>query len=1061
MHAINPPGETPPAYAELHCISNFSFLRGASFPEELIHRALELGYQALAITDECSVAGIVRAYSAVRSAGEVATNFKLLIGTELYCQDGLHLVLLARNRRGYGQICALISEARRAAPKGEYLLSRSMLDAFDSDDCLALWLPPVQAFSGRHEGGPENYLIDTYEPCLRWLAGRFPGRLWISVQLFLEVNDAEKLAALQALAVHTGLPVCASGGVQMHHPRRRPLRDTLTAIRLGMPVSELAFALPANGQQCLRTRQTLARLFPACLLRETLRIAEQCDFSLSELRYEYPRELVPAQQTPQSWLRQLTEAGMKQRWPGGVPGKVSALVNRELTLIAELGYEHFFLTVHDIVVFARSRNILCQGRGSAANSAVCYCLGITAVDPDRLNLLFERFLSKERDEPPDIDVDFEHERREEVIQYIYHKYGRHRAALAATVICYRRRSAIRDVGKALGLSSEQIECLLDILRMDSDSEPVWLEPVQLPALLLKRLVFLVQQIIGFPRHLSQHVGGFVISEGPLSQLVPTENASMPGRTVIQWEKDDLETLGLLKVDVLALGMLTAIRKALDLVGGIQGKPLALADVPAEDESAYDMICAADTVGLFQIESRAQMSMLPRLRPRNYYDLVIQIAIVRPGPIQGDMVHPYLARRQGLEPVSYPNEAVRGVLERTLGVPIFQEQVMQIAMVAAGFSGGEADQLRRAMAAWKRKGGLEPFREKLINGMLARGYEQTFALRIYQQIKGFGDYGFPESHSASFALLAYVSAWLKCHHPAAFVCALLNSQPMGFYGPSQLVQDFQRHAGTVLPVDVQLSENDCTLEPVAIVGTAKRHALRLGLRMLKGLSGKGISAILQARADSAFTSIADLSRRAGLSQNDRDALAAGDALKSLAADRYRAFWDASAVEELPPLFKAMGENYRRPAQNLDLMLPRPSEAQDIVADYNQTGLTLRRHPLALWREHLSSHGVVKAAELPALPDRKRIKVAGLVTCRQRPQTASGVTFLTLEDESGFINVVVWPQLLPDFYRPVHEASLLGVAGYLQQSDGVIHVVARSLVDLSDWLGEMQVASRDFA
>jgi error-prone DNA polymerase len=1061
MCVKNPLPDAEPAYAELHCISNFSFLRGASFPEELVNRALELGYRALAITDECSVAGIVRAYAAVKSAGEVAAHFKLIIGTELICEDRLHLVLLARNRRGYGQMCTLISDARGAADKGDYLLTRAMLEVFAGDDCLVLWLAPGHALPVAPAASSIAAFIETWEADLHWLAGLFPGRLWISAQLFLDAGDEEKLAALQALAAHTGLPICASGGVQMHHPQRRPLRDTLTAIRLGKPVSALAFALPANGQQCLRTRRTLGRLFPSALLQETLHIAEQCRFCLSELRYEYPRELVPVRETPQSWLRQLTEAGMRQRWPQGVPAKIKTLVNRELALIAELGYEHFFLTVHDIVVFARSRNILCQGRGSAANSAVCYCLGITAVDPDRLDLLFERFLSKERDEPPDIDVDFEHERREEVIQYIYRKYGRHRAALAATVICYRRRSAIRDVGKALGLGGDQLEQLLNILRMDSDGEPVWLEPVPLSQPLLKRLVFLVQQIIGFPRHLSQHVGGFVISEGPLSQLVPIENASMADRTVIQWEKDDLETLGLLKVDVLALGMLTAIRKALDLVGHIRGRPLALADVPAEDTQTYDMICQADTVGLFQIESRAQMSMLPRLQPRNYYDLVIQIAIVRPGPIQGDMVHPYLARRQGLEQVRYPSEAVRGVLARTLGVPIFQEQVMQIAMVAAGFSGGEADQLRRAMAAWKRKGGLEPFRDKLISGMCARGYEESFALQIYQQIKGFGDYGFPESHSASFALLAYVSAWLKRHHPAAFVCALLNSQPMGFYGPSQLVQDFQRHGGQVLSVDVLFSDGDCTLEPVAMTTGARQYALRLGLRMLKGLSGNGIRAIVQARAERAFVSIADLVRRAGLSQTDSDALAAGDALNSLASDRYRAFWNASAVEELPPLFAELGEHYRRTADNLDLMLPRPSEAQDIVADYNHTGLTLRRHPLALWRQHLAAHGVLKADELPALPDRRRIKVAGLVTCRQRPQTASGVTFLTLEDESGFINVVVWPQLLQRYYRPVHEASLLGVAGYLQQSDGVTHVVAGTLVDLSDWLGEMQVASRDFA
>lgn len=1044
-----------PGYAELHCISNYSFLRGASFPEELVTRALELGYQALAITDECSLAGVVRAWGAVRAQFGGKSDgselpFKLIYGTELR-GDGLHLVLLARNRRGYGQISSFITDARRGAAKGSYLFTRQMLEAFDGSDCLVLWLP--SQLVGQN--------VDRNLEDARWLAGLFPDRLWISVQGFLQAGDEEHLHALQALAEKTGLPICASGGVQMHHPARRPVRDTLTAIRLGKPLAQLADALPPNGQQCLRTRATLARLFPTVLLQETLSIAAQCDFCLSELRYEYPRELVPPHETPQSWLRHLAEQGMQQRWPGVVPDKIKKLVDRELALIAELGYEHFFLTVHDMVMFARSRNILCQGRGSAANSALCYCLGITAVDPDRLDLLFERFLSRERDEPPDIDVDFEHERREEVIQYIYQKYGRHRAALAATVICYRRRSAIRDVGKALGLSTADVEHLLHCLRMDSEGQPVWIEPPVLPTPLLNRLVYLVQQISGFPRHLSQHVGGFVISEGPLAQLVPVENASMPGRTVIQWEKDDLEALGLLKVDVLALGMLTAIRKALQLVGQTTGQHLELADVPAEDSDVYDMICEADTVGLFQIESRAQMSMLPRLRPRNYYDLVVQIAIVRPGPIQGDMVHPYLARRQGLEQTVYPSEEVEHVLERTLGVPIFQEQVMQIAMVAAGFSGGEADQLRRAMAAWKKKGGLEPFREKLHSGMLARGYEKTFALQIFEQIKGFGDYGFPESHSASFALLAYVSAWLKCHHPEAFACALLNSQPMGFYGPSQLVQDLQRHGGTVLPIDVQFSNSDCTLEPLFRHGRQTGLALRLGLRMIKGLSAKGMDAVIQARSQAVFASVADLVRRAGLSQSDRDSLAASDALKSLASDRYRAFWAASGVEELPPLFASQGDHYRHSGETLELMLPRPAEAQDIVADYNQTGLTLRRHPLALWRDHLAAHSVVTAQQLRDLPDGRRIKIAGLVTCRQRPQTASGVTFLTLEDESGFINVVVWSQLLPQFYRPVHEASLLGVAGYLQQSEGVTHVVARTLVDLSAWLGEMQVVSRDFA
>jgi error-prone DNA polymerase len=1063
-----------PAYVELHCVSNFSFLRGASFPGELLQRAFELGYEGLAITDECSFSGVVRAYSAWRDLGESRAGFRLLTGSEFHSVDGLHLVLLARNRRGYGQISQLISDARRDTAKGEYHLDRGMLDVFDGSDCLVLWVPPPQIF--KDASGPAQACEN-----LLWLAGLFPGRLWISAQLFLGADDLHRVTVLQDLARQTGLPVCASGGVLMHSASRRPLRDTLSAIRLGKPLHTLGFRLPANGQQYLRSRAMLSKLYPSPWLAETVRIAGLCEFSLAELRYEYPRELVPANHTAQSWLRKLTMDGMRQRWPEGAPATVTGIVEKELTLIAELAYQHFFLTVHDIVVFAREQGILCQGRGSAANSAVCYCLGITAVDPARMQLLFERFLSKERDEPPDIDVDFEHERREEVIQYIYRKYGRHRAALAATVICYRRRSAIRDVAKALDMDAGQTERVLHCLRRNSEGQLVFIEDPQLPESLLLRLMWLVGQLIGVPRHLSQHVGGFVISEGPLSQLVPVENAAMPGRTVIQWEKDDLETLGLLKVDVLALGMLTAIRKALALTPLPDGSPMALSDVPPEDALVYDMIGKADTVGIFQIESRAQMSMLPRLRPRNYYDLVIQIAIVRPGPIQGDMVHPYLARRQGREVVTYPNEAVRSVLARTLGVPIFQEQVMQIAMVAAGFSGGEADQLRRAMAAWKRKGGLEPFQQRLVEGMLARGYSEQFAQQIYQQIKGFGDYGFPESHSASFALLAYVSAWFKCHHPAAFACALLNSQPMGFYAPSQLVQDAQRHGVQVLPVDVQHSAYDCTLvgsderirsnvrhmAPHSDQGQGQSPGLRLGLRMIKGLSLAGAQALLQARKQGKFRHMADLVRRAGLSVKDRESLAAADALRSLSPDRFRAFWDSAGVEEIPPLFlnRSTGnedayQDYGHSAANLNLMLPRPAEAQDIIADYNHTGLSLRRHPLALWRDHLTQYQVLSAASLPDLSDTCRVKVAGLVTCRQRPQTAAGVTFLTLEDESGFINVVVWPQLLDKHYRAVHEAGLLGVTGRLQKSDGVIHVVAQVLVDLSNWLDGMSVASRDF-
>jgi error-prone DNA polymerase len=1051
---VVPPMPAQPAYAELHCLSNFSFLRAASFPEELVQRALALGYRALAITDECSVAGIVRAHMAIKAEGDKARDFKLIIGSEFVSTEQVHLVLLAKNRRGYGQICALITESRRRADKGKYNLSLHQILEAELSDVMVLWVPP-QFVSCLNQ-----FDHDATQTLLQ-LSAAFSSRLWIAAELFLQQGDEDKKAALIRLSAKLNIPICAAGGVSMHDPGRRQLRDTLTAIRLGKPVSQLGFDLPCNGQHYLRGVRLLSRIFRKEWLEETLTIANMCQFSLNELRYEYPHELVPENHTPSSWLRALTLQGMHARWPDGAPLVVRELVEKELQLINELVYEHFFLTVHDIVQFARSQNILCQGRGSAANSAVCYCLGITAVDPARMQLLFERFLSKERDEPPDIDVDFEHERREEVIQYIFKKYGRQRAALAATVICYRRRSAIRDVGKALGLSADRIEDLLSILRMSSDGKLVQIEAPELEHKTLTQLVTLVEQLIGFPRHLSQHVGGFVISEGPLSELVPVENAAMPDRTVIQWEKDDLEALGLLKVDVLALGMLTAIQKALALLPPRCGKAWQLADIPAEDSRVYDMISEADTVGLFQIESRAQMSMLPRLRPQNYYDLVVQIAIVRPGPIQGEMVHPYLARRQGKEKVSYPSEAVKRVLERTLGVPIFQEQVMQIAMVAAGFSGGEADQLRRAMAAWKKKGGLEPFEERLINGMLARGYSENFARQIYQQILGFGEYGFPESHSASFALLAYVSAWLKFYYPATFVCALLNSQPMGFYAPAQLVQDLRRHGINILPVDVCYSDWDCTLESDSKVKHHEHKALRLGLRLVKGLSRTAAERVVSTRKQGAYADIKDLVRRAQLPQRDADALAAADALRSLSADRHRAFWEASAVEVVPPLFSSAENDFGQSVSGAELMLPKPSESQDIAADYNRMGLSLRRHPLLLWRAHLQRHNVRTAEQLLQCNDACTVKIAGLITCRQRPQTAAGVTFLTLEDETGFINVVVWSSLLEQYYRQIHEASVLGITGKLQRADGVTHVVASVLVDLSHWFAGMSLHSRDFA
>ncbi|MEW8628080.1 MAG: error-prone DNA polymerase [Candidatus Thiodiazotropha sp.] len=1026
------------SYAELHCISNFTFLQGASHPEELVARAAALNYRALAITDECSLAGVVRAHVEAKRR-----QLHLIIGSRFRLDDGLSFVLLAINRKGYGQLSTLISTARRNADKGDYHLTRLDLARHSLSDCLALWLP----------GEAEEVVF---------LNELFPKRLWIAAELSLTGKDRAHLDHLRHLSQRHDIPLSATGNVQMHQRNRRVLHDTLTAIRLNTPLAQLGKRLAANGEGHLRPYQRLAQIYPHALLQETLSIAERCTFSLDELRYEYPSELVPEGYNATDWLRIQVEAGAKERWPHGVPDKVRTAIEHELALIAELKYEPYFLTIYDIVCFARSQKILCQGRGSAANSTVCYCLGITAVDPARMALLFERFISKERNEPPDIDVDFENARREEVIQYIYRKYGRDRAALVATVITYRPRSAIRDVGKALGFSSVQVERLARSTRW-------WDRQALIPSHLaemgfsadgplIKRLITLVEMLLGFPRHLSQHVGGFIISAGPLTQLVPIENAAMQERTVIQWEKDDVEALGLLKMDVLALGMLTALRKALGYIGASQKRELSLADIPAEDPKVYEMISRADTVGLFQIESRAQMSMLPRLQPRNYYDLVIQIAIVRPGPIQGDMVHPYLLRRSGKSPVTYPSEAIRSVLERTLGVPIFQEQVMQIAMVAAGFSAGEADQLRRAMAAWKRKGGLEPFEEKLLSGMRKRGYSDEFARQIFRQIRGFGDYGFPESHSASFALLAYASAWIKLYHPAVFLCALLNSQPMGFYAPAQLIQDAKRHGVEVRPIDVRFSEADATLEYDTAKERSEEHnnspALRLGLRMVKGLSEEGMQNLIDARKRKAFAHVGELANRAKLHRADLQALAGADALQGFSGDRYRAQWQVSGVEEPLPLFQEYN------VESAEVMLPKPDEREEIIADYASSGVSLRRHPVALLRPRLDKRRVHTAQALWSVRNGAVARTAGLVIGRQRPGTATGVIFVTLEDETGQANIIVWPKIAEAQRKPLLQSQLLIVSGIVQQQDGVLHLVAGRLEDRTDWLGELETKSRDF-
>jgi error-prone DNA polymerase len=1009
-----------PDYAELHCCSNFTFLRGASHAGELVARAAELGYAALAITDECSLAGVVRAHVAARETG-----LKLIVGSEITLADGMRLVLLAQNRAGYGNLAALITLGRSRAAKADFHLTRNDLD-WGVPDCLCLWLP-TQA-STRADAD--------------WLAARFPDRCWIAYERFLQPDDADRLSHLKTL----GLPLVAAGDVHMHARARRPVQDALTALRLKTTVAAAGHALFPNGERHLRSRLALSRLYPPELLAETLKIAALCDFSLDELRYEYPEEIVPKGMTPAAYLRAEVDRGLDIRYPAGVSDKVRGQIEHELALIGELKYEAYFLTVYDIVAFARSQHILCQGRGSAANSAVCYALGITEVDPARSAMLFERFMSKERNEPPDIDVDFEHQRREEVIQYIYAKYGRSRAALTATVISYRSRSALRDAGRALGFSLDAIGALSGNLAWwdQPDTWPERMAAVGLDANSprVKKWLWLALQLKGFPRHLSQHVGGFVISRGRLDRLVPIENARMEGRSIIQWDKDDIDALGLMKVDVLALGMLSAIRRALDWVAKKRGGAFRMQDIPAEDPAVYDMLCHGDSVGVFQVESRAQTAMLPRLRPRCFYDLVVEVAIVRPGPIQGNMVHPYLRRRQGLEPVSYPSEAVRGVLERTLGVPIFQEQAMQLAIVAAGFTPGEADQLRRAMAAWKRKGGLGPFRDKLLNGMAQRGYAPEFAENLYKQIEGFGDYGFPESHAASFALLVYVSAWLKRHEPAAFLAGMLNSQPMGFYSASQLVQDARRHGVEVLPPDVTASAWETTLEG---------NAVRLGLHMIKGLGQAAGERVAEVRGR--FRDVADLARQARLDRGDLEALAAGGALKSLAGHRFGAAWEAAAVSIRCDLLDAAPMAEAPPA------LPQPTEGADLVADYASLGLTLGRHPMALLRSHLDSR-YATADFLRNMTHNRPARCVGLVTCRQRPGTASGVVFLTLEDETGLANIIVHPKLVEQQRAELLGAGLLGVLGILQREGEVVHLLAKRLVDHSALLGRLVVASRDF-
>ena len=1080
-----------PGYAELHCLSNFSFQRGASHPKELVARAAQLGYQALALTDECSVAGVVRAWEAAKECG-----LHLIVGSEFVWGD-LRLVALARDAQGWGNLCEFITAARAAAPKGQYHVGPG--SPFSLLQGCELLLAPCRERMGASDFVAVSACLSSARAqfCLN-----FYGHLWLAVELHLAPDDSLWLATLQRAGAALGLPLVAAGDVHMHARSRKPLQDVITAVQRGCSVAECGFALQPNAERHLRQRVRLAGIYPPELLAATLTVAARCTFSLGEIRYQYPLETVPSGMTPAQALAWLAQEGAMGRYPQGVPDWIAAQIRKELALIAHCQYEMYFLTVHDIVRFARSQGILCQGRGSAANSVVCYVLGITAVAPEDSHLLFERFISKERSEPPDIDVDFEHDRREEVIQYIYAKYGRERAAITAVVATYRTRSALRDVGKALavapalvdafakdhhwfdeGIAADRLQELAKGLGvpLHRHTAALWLE--------------LAAQLKGFPRHLSQHVGGFVLTQGKLTRLVPVEPASMEGRSVIQWDKDDLDTMGLLKVDVLALGMLSALRRCLQLRAVLRGEPWGLADIPREDAATYDMICAADTVGVFQIESRAQMSMLPRLQPRVFYDLVVQVAIVRPGPIQGGMVHPYLQareRRRHGQPLELEKPELEAALARTLGVPIFQEQVMQIAMIAAGFGPGMADDLRRSMAAWKRKGGVHRFERPLIGGMEARGYRTEFAQAIFQQMLGFGEYGFPESHAHSFALLSYASSWLKCHEPACFLAALLNSLPMGFYSASQLVQDARRHGVRVLPIDVLASHWDCTLEgPLAAVpGVAlPQPAVRLGLRLVSGLAtaaGQRLVQIRQALHDAAvagkpgaapapalapefvpatcFTSTEDLALRAQLSQQDLQALAAADALASLSGHRRQQMWDAAAQHTAPALWRDV------PVHEVPLALPAAHEGEEIVFDYAATGLTLRRHPLALLRPRLARWRLQTALQLHSAPNGRKVRACGIVTMRQRPGTAKGTMFVTLEDETGPVNVIVWPALVEHWRQPLLGARLLAVEGVWQCSphgpDGqavVRHLVAQRFKDLTPLLGRMAQAlqgSRDF-
>jgi error-prone DNA polymerase len=1063
------------AFADLIAATNFSFLRGASHPHEMVGQAAQLRLAAIGIADRNTLAGVVRAHQAAKEYG-----IRLLVGARLVTTDGFEAVCYPIDRSAYGRLCRLLTSGNRRVIKGECHFSFQEMLA-ESEGQLFIVVPP-------------RTLNATFADRLSVLANASPGRCYLAASFTYRGDEPRRFGALAELAAKTRTPLLASADALYHHPSRRSLTDVLSCIREKCTIMQAGYALEANAERHLKCAAEMIRLFaryPEAIARTT-ELVQRITFNLEQLRYEYPQEPVPPGQKPQTYLEALTGRHARLRFPHGVPAKVQALIDKELKLIARLDYARYFLTVYDIVRYAREleKPILCQGRGSAANSAVCYCLGITSVDPTQIDLLFERFISADRCEPPDIDVDFEHERREEVIQYLYKRYGRERAAICATVIHYRPRMAIREVGKAMGLKEDVTASLAGLIWGEGDGEipdehiiEAGLDPAN-PE--IQQAIGLARTLLGFPRHLSQHVGGFVLTRERLDETVPIHNGAMQDRTFLEWDKDDIDALGMLKVDVLALGMLTCIRKAFDLIALQYDKVYTLANVPREDPRVYDMLGRADSVGVFQVESRAQMSMLPRLKPVCFYDLVIEVAIVRPGPIQGDMVHPYLRRRDKLEPVTYPSEALKAVLQKTLGVPLFQEQAMQIAIVAAGFTPDEADKLRRAMATFRHVGTIHTFREKFIAGMVRNGYLQEFAERCFSQIEGFGEYGFPESHAASFAHLVYVSSWLKCHYPEAFCAAILNSQPMGFYQPAQLVRDAREHGVKVYQPDINLSDWDCTLEPASPLPSSEvdnaadfifsapdktktvsdkateRCAVRLGLRLISGLAEEATRTTILAPRGGSYPDVFSLWMRTGASLSALERLANADAFRSIGLDRRAALWAVKglaggALSARPKRMACVTESLLTQGETGDLFaeatvaLPSISLGEHVVEDYAAISLSLKAHPVAFFRQQLATRGILTSAEHwnERLAGR-RAAVAGLVLVRQRPGTAKGVIFLTLEDETGIVNVVVWPKVFAKNRRVVMSAQFLEVHGRIEREGLVIHLVAERLVDRSDQL-----------